>query len=65
MNNTLPNGAEILAIDRTAGIVLAFFRDSEYVTWGIDRKDNAYWGHYFDGDIVAATKDFEARVKAA
>jgi hypothetical protein len=65
MNEILPNGAEVLAIDRTAGIVLAKFRGREFVTWGLDRKDNCFWGHYFDENIVAASKDFEARVKAA
>jgi hypothetical protein len=65
IGNTLPNGAEILAIDRTASIVLAKFRDREFVTWCIDRKDNCYWGHYFDEDIVSAGISFKERVAAA
>jgi hypothetical protein len=57
------NGAELLKRDEATGIVLAKFRDSEYVTWMTDADGIAYWGHYFAGDIVAASADYAERIK--
>jgi hypothetical protein len=57
------NGAEVLKRDEATGIVLAKFRDSEYVTWMTDDDGIAYWGHYFGDDIVAASADYAERIK--
>ena len=59
----LNNGAELLDRDAETGIVLAKFRGSEYVTWATSANGDAFWGHYFGSDVVAASKDFTVRVK--
>ena len=58
----LNNGAQVLAHTADNSVVLAHFRN-EYVTWCVDPDGNAYWGHYFDQDIIAATDDFIERTK--
>lgn len=37
--------------------------DHEYVTWmrRIDSPEDTFWGHYFDHDLNAATRDFKKR----
>jgi len=59
----LTNGAELLKRDEATGVVLAKFRDSEYVTWRTSEDGSAFWGHYFNDDVVAAAEDFARRVK--
>ena len=59
---TLNNGAEVLAYEDW--VVLAKF-NGKYVTWIANENGDAFWGHYFNDDIVNATKDFEKRVKNA
>ena len=69
MNRTLRNGAEILAIDFVAQVVLAkvnkgIANDVEYITWqfntGIDGLET-FWGHYFLNDYPNAKADFLVR----
>jgi hypothetical protein len=54
----LNNGATVLA--QMDDVVLAQW-GKEFVTWRIDREDNAYCGHYFNC-YDSAKKDFLARV---
>jgi len=66
----LPNGAEVLAFSATHQkiIVLAEWKNGglptpdgkEYITWQLDEKKNAYWGHYFS-EFKDALEDFEGR----
>lgn len=59
----LNNGAEILAFkQRLRGVlvVLAKWKDNEYVTWVVDEKGDAYWGHYFNNEDDALI-DWEKR----
>ena len=67
LNQTLPNGAVVIAFFETQGdgIVLAR-RDHEvhpWVTWAYEpgHNDSTTWGHYFD-DYNEAWEDFESRV---
>lgn len=63
----LKNGALVLERGTHIGplgakqIVLAKW-GKEYVTWAIDDKLNAYWGHYFQRNLRAALNDYEKRV---
>lgn len=63
VGETLRNGAIVLAHrpkPSCAGAVLCDWR-GEYVTWCIDREGNAFWGHYFQKDLVKAAQDFVDR----
>lgn len=51
----LPNGALVMSyrkmLSEAVWVVLArWVRNSknEYVCWKVDKKGDAYWGHYFD-----------------
>lgn len=62
----LPNGAMVLAYKvgkiNQLHYVLAVWKDSEYVTWVLDKDKNAMCGHYFPyGNLLAAAKDFAER----
>ena len=67
MNETLPNGNTIVAIDFEAGIVLSSIdkiRGTEYVThafYGGDLHSTSI-GHYMS-DLGEAREDFNERVK--
>jgi hypothetical protein len=67
MNNltshTLPNTATVLA--HHGDIVLAWFRDSELVTWSIDADHNAHWGSYHGTNVPAALARFSERTGGA
>lgn len=57
----LNNGAEVVASCKD--LVLAKWdrgNRMEYVTWIVDKKGNAYLGHYFC-NVQDAVKDFIAR----
>ena len=68
-NEILPNGAKVLdfAIRPDRTIVLAQWEkylpeeQKEYITWALDEKKNAYWGHYFS-DFNEAYDDFKGRI---
>jgi len=65
LGSILPNGAVVIEHDPQAGVVLARFRNAEYVTWRIGEDGDTYWGHYFGGDLGAAMADFRGRVNVA
>lgn len=60
--NTLPNGAEIVAIDFERQIVLAYNEGAylPYVTWEFDEEMNCYCGNYFESR-KDAREDFTNR----
>jgi hypothetical protein len=72
----LKNGADILAIDYEAGVVLAKRGGTgsnnapEYITWGFSNESGCsdsssiecYWGHYFNDDYHEARQDYIERV---
>lgn len=60
MAEHLKNGAEVIA--RDGGIVLAHWAGTvhPWVTWKVDREDNAYWGRYF-ANYDTALLDFVNR----
>lgn len=60
---TLPNTATVLA--HHGDIVLAWFRDSELVTWSIDEDQNAHWGSYHGINVPAALERFSQRTGGA
>ena len=60
---TLPNTATVLA--HHGDIVLAWFRDSELVTWSIDEDQNAHWGSYHGTNVPAALERFHERTGGA
>lgn len=61
MGNTfLPNGA--LVIMRKEDTVLCSY-GGEYVTWKVDRQNNAFWGHYFKS-FNKAHESFQSRSAA-
>ena len=60
---TLPNTATVLA--HHGDIVLAWFRDSELVTWSIDADHNAHWGSYHGTNVPAALDRFSERTGGA
>lgn len=60
---TLPNTATVLA--HHGDIVLAWFRDSELVTWSIDEDHNAHWGSYHGTNVPAAIDRFSERTGGA
>lgn len=60
---TLPNTATVLA--HHGDIVLAWFRDSELVTWSIDEDHNAHWGSYHGTNVPAALARFSERTGGA
>ena len=66
MNNPerLPNGAEVLAIDYTSGIVLGHNKGAvqPYVTWAFCGNDLAstYSGHYYS-NLDDAKQDYKER----
>lgn len=69
VGNRLRNGALVLAVKPYAGampdtgiVVLALANQREFVTWVCyPDGSEAYWGHYFNTDIAAALRDYEAR----
>lgn len=67
MNNligqTLPNSAKVIA--HHGDIVLAWFRDSELVTWSIDEDQNAHWGSYHGTNVPAALRRYSERTGGA
>ena len=64
MTNTLPNGAQIIAINYQRGTVLAHNRGAvePYVTWAFCGDDLAstYSGHYYS-DLESAEQDYLER----
>lgn len=69
VGETLPNGAKVVAFSATHQkvVVLAEWEKGglpndgkEYITWQLDEKKNAYWGHYYS-DFKDALADFEDR----
>lgn len=64
----LLNGAEILNRFQVNEyfVVLCKWSSSSaapYVTWRLDEKGNAYWGHYHQ-ELTAAEQDFTNRCKS-
>ncbi len=63
---TLPNGAIVIACSQSSHertfVVLALWRDAEYVTWITDEEGEAFWGRYFDEDLEPAVNDYFERV---
>ncbi len=69
----LDNGALVLAAYPLATILqgsyegtlcLCLYR-SEYVVWMADEKRNAFWGHYFQSDIIEAVNFYKERTNHA
>lgn len=56
---SLKNGSVV--IKREGEIVLAQTDSGEWVTWCTDSEGNAFWGHYFREDFLAAVVDFSKR----
>ena len=60
----LNNGATVMAskIKNDYVVVLAEWNDAycRFVTWAVDERGDAYWGHYFS-DQEKAMKDFLSR----
>lgn len=54
----LRNGATVVAVK--PGVVLAVWKDSEYVTWALNDENDTCWGHYFQ-DFLSAVNDFNNR----
>ena len=63
IGTTLPNSAQILALSDDT--VLAWFRDSELVTWKIDEDLNAHWGSYHGTHATGALNSFQDRAGLA
>jgi len=59
MKTHLENGAEIL--QQAGDVVLCNF-GGEFVTWIVDQRGDAHWGHYFGDNRPAAEDNFKARV---
>lgn len=45
-------------------VLCSMLNDTEYVTWRIDQEGNAYWGHYFNGNLTYGHDKAEAFRKA-
>lgn len=62
---SLVEGTRILAGPNKGSMVVlcctADMAGTAYVTWQMDGKGNAFWGHYND-DISAAVHDYHARI---
>ena len=57
-NKRLANGAIVL--EQKGNKVLCVW-GTEYVVWSVMFSDlSAYWGHYFQGDLIAATDYFNS-----
>lgn len=70
VGDNLKNGAKILAVkyDENSNeyTVLAFYNNSEFVTWKAfepcrSEIHETFWGHYFQNDLEAALTDFKTR----
>ena len=62
----LKNGATVLELDNTSGVVLAHWPRNgrtEYVTWAVDNEGNCYWGHYFHTEAEARDDYLERLAK--
>lgn len=62
VGSTLNNGATVLQAKQPQDdIVVLGFINGEFVTWKVNGERMAFWGHYFDQNLAAALKDYEAR----
>ena len=55
----LNNGATVLACQ---GDIVLCLNGSQFVTWEIDTKLNAFYGDYFECNLSAALEGYQLRV---